>query len=201
MNLVVSRSPLRLLVYALLAVPAIVLAVDILFSHRWFPAPDSYGAVVGTVVDDNGQTVDVTVPTLTVDGKAQRRRDLLTGGALLVGGVSAMGWAALGLIRPTVLLRATADGISVRVDGPRRPPRLLPWEAIAEVRSGVIADEGTESPLLSIRLDDPAMVPSDPAGGRAEPPWLHLWSDDWDTPAHQIVPLLDPLVGARRPVP
>lgn len=197
MNVVVTRSPLRLLAYALLAVPAIVLAVDILFANRWFPAPDTYGQVVGTVVDAGGQTVDVTVPTLTVDGKAQRRRDLLTGGVLLAGGVAAMGWAAMGLMRPTTLLRAGEEGISVRVDGPRRPARLLPWESIEEVRSGIVLDEGAETPVLSIRFDDPAMVPTDPGGGVAEPPWLHVWSEDWDTPAHQVAPMLDPRTRAR----
>ena len=108
-----------------------------------------------------------------------------------------MGWAAAGLMRPTTLLRATEEGISVRVDGPRSRPRLLPWSSIAEVRSGVRTDQGAETPVLSIRFDDAEMVPIDPSGGVAEPPWLHLWSEDWDTPAHQVAPVLDPRARAR----
>jgi hypothetical protein len=195
-NLVVVRSQWRLMVVLLLAIPAVLLAVDMLVSHRWVPTPTTYGAVVGSTVDENGNTVDVTVPVLTVDGKAQRRRDLAFGSVLLLGGVATMAYAVGGLVRPSPLLRATDEGISVRVDGRGRPPRLLPWESIVEVRSGVRDDEGADLPVLSIHLDDPAMVPFDPAGGVSDPPWLHLWADDWDHPAHQIAPLLDP--RARR---
>ncbi len=179
------------MLFLLLAVMAMLLSVDMLVSHKWVPAPATYDAVIGSTVDENGNTVDVTKPVLTVDGKAQRRRDLAFGGTLLFAGLATMAYSVNGLLRPRSVLRATDDGISVRVDGPGRPPRLLPWESIVEVRSGVRDDEGAEMPVLSIHLDDPAMVPLDPAGGVSDPPWLHLWADDWDHPAHQIAPLLD----------
>jgi len=197
-NLVVARSPFRLILFLLLGVPAVLLSVDMLVSYRWVPAPTTYGAVVGSTVDESGNTVDVTVPVLTVDGEAQRRRDLAFGGVLLLGGVTTMAYAVGGLLRPRPLLRATDEGISVRVDGRRRSPRLLPWESIVEVRSGVRDDEGADMPVLSIHLDDPAMVPLDPAGGVADPPWLHLWADDWDRPAHHVAALLDPRARRRR---
>ena len=59
-NVVVTRSPLRLLAYASLAVPAILLAVDMAVSHRIYPEPDTFEQVVGTTVDDAGETVEVT---------------------------------------------------------------------------------------------------------------------------------------------
>ena len=198
MNLVVNRSSWRLLVIVALSVPAVLLAVDMLFSHRWVPAPVTYDAVVGSTIDANGNPVNVTVPTLTVDGQAQRRRDRAFGIVLLAGGIGAMGYSVLALLRPRPVLRATDEGISVRVDGRSHPPRLLPWESIVEVRSGVRDADGADLPVLSIQLLDPAAVPVNPAGGVADPPWLHLWADDWDQPAHHMAPLLDPR-GRRRP--
>ena len=199
MNVSVARSPIRMLAYAALAVPAILLAVDMLFSHRYFPDPESTNQVVGSTIEASGKTVDVTTVQLTVDGKAQHRRDLVVGIALLFGGIAAMGWALKELVRPTVILREDRDGLSIRVDGPGYPPRLFPWDEVVEVRSGVHDDDGADLPVLSLRLADADLVPVDPAGGDADPPWLHLFADEWDSPAHQIAPLLDQLTTRRRP--
>ena len=134
-------------------------------------APTTYDAVIGSTVDENGNTVDVTGPVLTVDGKAQRRRDLAFGSTLLLAGLATMAYSVNGLLRPRSVLGVTDDGISVRVDGAGHPALLLPWASIVEVRSGVRDDEGADVPVLSIHLDDPAMVPIDPAGGVSDPPW------------------------------
>lgn len=180
-----------------LSVPAILLAEDMLISHRWVPVPATYDAVVGSTIDANGNTVDITEKYLTVDGKAQRRRDLGFGIALLGGGILAMGYSVLGVLRPRMVLRATDEGIAVHVDGPGHPARLFPWEEIVEVRSGVRDADGADVAVLSILLAESADVPANPAGGTADPPWLHLWADDWDQPAHQVAPLLDPRTRRR----
>ncbi|OFW66992.1 MAG: hypothetical protein A2Z12_06975 [Actinobacteria bacterium RBG_16_68_21] len=199
MNVSVARSPLRMLGYAALAVPAILLAVDMLVSHRWFPEPDTTSQVVGSTDDGSKGVVDITVRQLSADGQAQRRRDVVLGSALLAGGVAAMGWSLKELIRPTVILRADREGLSVRVDGPGHPPRLFPWDNVVEVRSGLRDDDGTNVSVLSLHFDDPDLVPGNPAGGEADPPWLHLYADEWDMPAHQVAPLLDQLTGRVQP--
>ncbi|HEX9978451.1 MAG TPA: hypothetical protein VGB41_07485 [Acidimicrobiia bacterium] len=199
MDVTVARSPMRMLGYAALAVPAILLAVDMMVAHRWFPDPDATTQVVGSTLDDAGNVVDVTTSQLTVDGRAQHRRDLAVGMTLLLGGVAAMVWSLKELVHPTVILRADGDGLSLRLDGPGHPPRLFPWDDVVEVRSGVRDDDGAELPVLSLRLADPDLVPPDPAGGEADPPWLHLFADEWDTPAHQVAPLLDQLTRRVRP--
>lgn len=196
----ISRSPLRLLAYAALAVPAILLAVDMLFwSYRFAPEPDTYDVVVGSTVNELGQPVDVVQQRLTADGEAQRRRDLFFGVSLMIGGAAAMGWGLKELVSPTVLLRADDDGIAVRLDGPNNPSRLFPWEEVVEVRSGVVDSEGASISALSIRLRDPEMIPADPAGAQPEPPWIHVFADEWDRPAHLVAPLLDQ--RAERPHP
>lgn len=192
MNVVVFRSSLRLMFLALLAVPAILLAVDMMWSHRWYPAPETWDRVVGTTIDAFGSTVEVKETVLSADGQAQQRRDRAFGTVLLLSGVAAMGLSVNSLLRPRPLLRAGDEGISIRVDGARHLPRLFPWEAIAEIRSGVRDDEGAAFEVLSIRFHDADMVPVDPEGGLADPPWLHLWTDDWEVPAHRLAPLLEP---------
>ena len=191
---------MRLLAYATLAVPAILLGVDMLFwSYRFVPEPDTYDVVVGSTVDELGQPVDVVQKRLTTDGEAQRRRDLFFGVSLMIGGAAAMGWGLKELVSPTVLLRADDDGISVRLDGPNNPSRLFPWEEVVEVRSGVVDSEGAPISALSIRLRDPAMIPADPAGAEPDPPWIHVFADEWDRPAHMVAPLLDQRAERPRP--
>lgn len=187
----IARSPLRLLAYAAFAVPAILLAVDMMVAYRWIPEPAFTESVVGTTINENGQPIDVVTKTLTQDGRAQRRRDLVIGSALLLGGTGAMIWGLKELVRPTILLKADDEGISVRVDGPGRKARLFPWEEVVEVRSGVIDSEGSPISVLSIRLRDMGLLPSDPSGAEPDPPWIHLYADEWDRPAHMVAPLLD----------
>ncbi len=191
MNIAVSRSPLRLLVYALLAVPAVLLAVDMTISYRWIAPPETTDVVVGQTTDESGEMVDITKDVLTDTGRSQRRRDLLFGAGLFVGGAAAIGWALKELARPTHFLIADDEGLLVRVDGLRQPPRRFGWSDIAELRSGIVEDDGIDAPVLSIRLVDVEQVPHLPAGGYSEPPWLHLYSDEWDQPAHQVAAALE----------
>ncbi len=191
MNIAVSRSPLRLLVYALLAVPAVLLAVDMTISYRWIAPPETTDVVVGQTTDESGEMVDITKDVLTDTGRSQRRRDLLFGAGLFVGGAAAIGWALKEWARPTCFLIADEEGLLVRVDGLRQPPRRFGWSDIAELRSGIVEDDGIDAPVLSIRLVDVEQVPHLPAGGYSEPPWLHLYSDEWDQPAHQVAAALE----------
>jgi len=197
-NVTVSRTPLRLLTYALLAVPAILLAVDMTVSNRFVRAPDTTEVVVGETSSESGELVDVTKDVLTDVGRAERRRDLLFAAALFVGGVAAMGWALKELARPTRFLLADDEGLLIKVDGVRQPPRRFGWSGIAEVRSGLIEDDGIETSVLSIRLLDAEDVPHLPTGGCSEPPWLHLYSDEWDQPAYQVAALLDHKLSGSR---
>lgn len=197
MNVRVTRSPLRLIAYAVLAVPAILLAVDMTISYRFIDHPETRDVVVGQTTDESGEQVDVTESVLTDAGRAQRRRDLLFGAVLFLGGAATLGWALRQLIRPTEFLRADDDDLMVRVDGLRRPARRLAWSDIAEIRSGVIEDDGVETAVLSLRLRDEELIPQTPSGAVAEPPWLHLLSDEWDTPAFQVAAQLDHMVVAE----
>ena len=164
----VSRSPLRLLGYALVAVPMILLAVDMLVAYRFFPFPETTTAS-STVTADDGSTTEVTWQVYTDNGKAQRRRDLAWGSALGLGGLGVIGWACAGLVAPRRLLTADAEGLTLRLEGGACPPLRLAWEEIAEVRSGLRRDQAGEVPVLSLRLHSPEKVPLRPCRGGGRP--------------------------------
>ena len=193
----VSRSPVRLLGYAVVAVPMILLALDMLLTYKFYPFPETTTASSQVTAAD-GSTTEVTYQVYTDNGKAQRRRDLAWGSALGLGGLAAIGWAFGGLVFPRRLLVAEAGGLSLWLDGRRRPPLRLAWEEVAEVRSGLRRDEAGEVAVLSVRLHDPEKVPLRPAGAAAEPPWLHLFAGEWDRPAHEVSALVEGYVTGFR---
>ncbi|MBN2114450.1 MAG: hypothetical protein JW785_10030 [Acidimicrobiia bacterium] len=193
----VSRSPWRLLGYALVAVPMILLAVDMLVAYKWYPFPETTTAR-GQVTAADGSTSEVTYEVYTDNGKAQRRRDLAWGSALAVGGLATIGWAFAGLVTPRRLLSADAEGLTLWLDGRRRPPQHLAWEEVAEVRSGLRRDEAGEVSVLSLRLHAPERVPLRPVGAAAEPPWLHLFAGEWDRPAHEVAAMIEGYITGFR---
>jgi hypothetical protein len=193
----VSRSPFRLLAYALVAVPMILLAVDMLFSYRFYPRPETTTAQ-GQVTAADGSVSQVSYEVLTDNGRAQQRRDRAWGGVLAAGGIALIGWAFTGLVRPRRLLGADPEGLTLWLDGTHRPPLHLPWEEVAEVRSGSREDEAGEVPVLSLRLCDAARVPLRPAGAAAEPPWLHLYAGEWDRPPQEVAALIEGYVTGFR---
>lgn len=197
---VVGRSPLRLYAYAALAVPAIFMAIDLTRTNHFAPPPETSSQVVGQRVDEEGATVDVTQQVLTEAGRSERRRDVLLSVFLFVGGAAALAWAGKEMVVPMPFLVAGDEGLLIRVDGPGRPPRRYGWDGIVEVRSGLLEEDGVEVPVLSIRFLDIEDVPYLPAAARAEPPWLHLYSDEWDVPAHHIAPFLDQYAARPRPL-
>ncbi len=193
----VSRSALRLLGYALVAVPMILLAVDMLVAYRFFPFPETTTASA-QVSNADGSTTEVTYQVYTDNGKAQRRRDLAWGGAFGIGGVLVVGWACAGLVAPRRLLSADGQGVTLWLEGRRRPPLRLDWEEVAEVRSGLRQDTAGEIPVLSLRLLSSERVPLRPKGALADPPWLHLYAGDWDRPAHEVAALVEGYVTGFR---
>ena len=193
----VARSPLRLLGYVLVAVPMILLAVDMLVAYRFFPFPETTTASSQVAAAD-GSTTEVTFLVYTDNGKAQRRRDLAWGSALGLGSLVVAGWAFAGLVSRRRLLAADTEGVTLWIHGRRRPPLRLAWEDVAEVRSGVRRDQAGEVPVLSLRLISPEKVPLRPVGAVADPPWLHLFAEDWDRPAHEVAARVDGQVTGVR---
>ncbi len=198
MSITVGRSPLRALALALLAVPMLLLAVDMTWSHRWFPEPDSTEQVVSQSTDASGSTIEERQTVLTRDGEKQRNRDIAWSIVLGFCGIGAATVSLRDLLLSRRLLTAGPDGFEARLFGARKPPIRFTWNEIAEIRSGILDDEGGSVDVLSIRFVDPGLLPARPAAAVVEPPWLHLLADGWDTPPHLIVPQLEGWVTGFR---
>jgi len=193
----VHRSPLRLLGYALVAIPMVLLALDMLFFYRYYPNPETTQGTRDAQAAD-GSVTQETVQVYTQTGLAQRRRDVGWGAVLLAGGSALVIWTLADLVAPRRLLTADQGGMSLWLRGRRGAPLRLAWGEVAEVRSALRRDEAGEVPVLSVRLQAPERVPVRPRGGVAEPPWLHLFAGEWDRPAHEVSALVEGYVTGFR---
>ena len=176
--------------FALIAVPMILLAVDMTFSYRYYPIPETTIENVQTTAAD-GSTVESTREKYTPVGWSQRKRDVSWGVALGGGGVVMLLWSLRNLIVPRRLLVADERGLSIAVGNRRSAPLRVTWEDLAEVRSGIWNDVGGSVPVLSIRLRDPLQIPLAPRGAAVDIPWIHLFAEEWDRPAHEVAPILE----------
>jgi hypothetical protein len=197
MKVSVTRAAWRPVVYALFAIPMVILAVDMMVAHRWFPEPDTTEVSAVKTLED-GSTVDTTIKQLTMDGKAQQRREIVWGIGLLIAGAAAATWGLKDLMFPRRVVTTDADFLTLRV-GPRVSMVLrYAWSDVVEVRSGVLEDEAGPSPVLSLRFVDDSLVPPDPWGAVAEPPWLHLYAIEWDRQAHEVAPIIEGHISCYR---
>ena len=157
----VARSPLRLLTMVVVAVPMMLLALDMSVTYRFFPAPATTQVVVGSDTDpETGQSIDITEDVLTLDGEAQRRREVAFSILLGAGGVVLLAWAAKDLVAPKRLIEADEDGIILDVTRRGEPPVRLPWEDVAEIRSGAITDEAGSTHTCHQATREVVIVPT-----------------------------------------
>jgi hypothetical protein len=180
---------MRMLAYALVAVPMILLSVDMLVSYRFYPQPET-STVTREVTGSDGSVTQVAEQVYTQVGQSQRRRDLIWGTVLAAGGTATLVWAFANLVRPRRLLVAETDGLALRVGKAREPAWRLQWADIAEVRSGVREGEAGSVPVLSLRLSQAEQIPLSPRGAIVDPPWVHLLAEEWDHPAHEVAAVL-----------
>jgi len=197
MKVSVTRAAWRPVVYALFAIPMVILAVDMMVAHRWFPEPDTTEVSAVKTMED-GSTVDTTIKQLTMDGKAQQRREIVWGIGLLIAGAAAATWGLKDLMFPRRVVTTDADFLTLRVGSRVSMVLRYAWSDVAEVRSGVLEDEAGPSPVLSLRFIDDSLVPPDPWGAVAEPPWLHLYAIEWDRQAHEVAPIIEGHISRYR---
>jgi hypothetical protein len=179
-----------MLAFALIAVPMILLSVDMLVSYRFYPHPETT-AVTTEVTGVDGSAVQSHEDIYTQVGRSQRRRDVAWGTVLLAGGAVILVWAFGNLIHPRRLLVAEVDGLTLKLGKTGEPSLRLRWEEIAEVRSGVREGEAGPAPVLSLRLLGTEEMPLRPRGAIVDPPWIHLIAEEWDLPAHEVAALLE----------
>lgn len=111
-------------------------------------------------------------------------RDVIWAWVMLIVGVLLVGFGLKELMFPTTVVAADGDGLRLKLSGPFRPATVVSWDAVEDIGSGSVADEGDRLPVLWVRLSDPDSVPADPWGAR----WIDdrtvaLLASDWDRSA------------------
>lgn len=159
---VVRRSAWRMWGIAIGGVPLFVIALDVLTQRR---LTDVLRALLFR--PDDTQLLEP--------------RDVIWAWAMLAVGAALTLWGLKELIAPTAMVRADADGLALKINGPFRPPLRLSWDQVDDVGSGTVEDAGDELPVLWVRLMRPEDLPDDAWGGRPiDDRTLALLASDWD---------------------
>jgi hypothetical protein len=186
----VTRSVWRVAGYTLMAIPMLLLAVDMTISHRFFPEAET-SEVTEIVTLGDGSTTEVTRDVLTNSGLAERRKTLVWGIGLALAGAGIALWALKDLVYPRRIVVLEDAGVVLRVGRRASRATRYSWTDIAGVRSGVAEDDGGEVPVLGLRFHDGDLLPHEPWGGFVDESWLFLYAAEWDRPAHQVAPLIE----------
>ena len=180
----IRRSALRMWILALAGVPLVVIAVDVLTQRR----------ITNTLRELVFRPDDTQI---------FEARDVIWAWVMLVCGVIVVGFGLKELMFPSAVVEARAEGLRLKVAGPLRRGRTIPWDAIDVIGSGSVDDEGDVLPVLWVRLYRPELLPAQPWGAR----WIAedtiaLLTSDWDRSAVRAAEeIADVAVGAARPEP
>jgi hypothetical protein len=160
----VRRSTLRTWLVSLLAIPFIVIGVDVLWNGRivaW---------LTERIFPDDPQLLEA-------------RDDIWAWTMIIVGGAVVV-WGLKELFAPAPVVYTDDDGVHVRMRGPFRRPSLLPWTLLHDIDAGTLEDDGDPIEVLIIEVKDGSLLPPNPwAGRRFDERTVALFSTEWETPA------------------
>lgn len=98
-------------------------------------------------------------------------RERVWAAMILAAGVLLLGWGLVSTMRFRPVLTVGSDGLSLALRGPFRPLVLLPWDAISQVFSQPVDDDGILLPSLTIVLQ-----PDGPRPELTSHPWGARWT-------------------------
>jgi hypothetical protein len=114
------------------------------------------------------------------DTQIYEPRDVIFAWAMVLFAGFLVLWGLKELFAPTRVVECRPEGLALKVNGPFRPASVVPWADIDDVSASETVDEGTEVPLLSVRVLDRGDLPDHPWGAR----WvgkteLGVLAEDW----------------------
>jgi hypothetical protein len=179
----IRRSALRMWLVALVGVPLVVIATDVLTRRRLTNALRE-------------------VLFRPEDTQIFEPRDVIWAWAMLIVGVVLVAFGLKELMFPTTVVAADGNGLRLKLSGPFHPATAVPWEAVEDIGSGSVADEGDRLPVLWVRLFEPDSIPIDPWGAR----WIDdhtvaILASDWDRSAVRAARELTQAALAAAPAP
>lgn len=170
-EVVVRRSGWRAWAVAMLSIPALVIAVDVLTRRR---LTDLFRELLFR--PDDTQLFEP--------------RDVIWASLLAAVGLAFAIWGLRELLFPTPVFVAEPDGIRLRLGGPfSRALTEIPWDQVDDLGASTVDDDGDSIPVLWIRLLDRRDLPDNPWGARwADDRTLAITASDWDRPPPEVAP-------------
>lgn len=181
MTVSVTRSSWLPALGALLAIPLLIIAVDLGFTYRIFPEPEE---------DANG--------VRTTQGESERRADQVWALGVGVAGLLLAGTSLRELGQPRVILSADED--QLRLDIGPRGARMVPlsWAQVATARSQRVADDFGEHRMLVLELVNADGLPLRPRGANLVGTTLEMDADSWSIPSHVVADSLAAMAARAR---
>lgn len=181
MRVVVNRSMLRYWLAGMLAVPLILLAVELAIAHQFFGEPDQR--------DDGG---------LSNQGLSETRADWAWAIGLTLAGLGLAAWSFRELGTPRQVLVGESDGLFLAVGTSRKPEVFVPWHQVQSLRSTVVEDELGPSPVLELEMVERSWIPHMPIGARWVGRVLQVDAATWKPPAHEVAGALQTMLERSR---
>lgn len=181
MKVVVRRSAVKMWLLAMAGIPLLVISLDVLTNRRI----------------TNWLREIIFRPE---DTQIYEPRDVIFAWAMMLFAGFLVLWGLKELFVPTRVVECRPEGLALKVKGPFRPASVVPWSEIDDVYALSTIDEGTEVPLLGVRVLDRGDLPDHPWGAR----WvssreLALLAEDWpQDPADVATKVVDYAVESAR---
>jgi len=147
MTVVVRRSALKMWLMAMGGIPLLVISLDVLTERR----------ITRWLTDIMFRPEDVQI---------FEPRDVIFAWVMLLFGALLVAWGLKELFIPTKVIECRDEGLAIRVNGPLRPPAVLPWDNIRDVGGADIDDEGDVIPLLIVTVFSRDGIADNPWGAR-----------------------------------
>lgn len=180
----VRRSGLKMWLLSLAGIPLFVLGADVLRSRRIF-------TFFQNLIWPNG------------NAELLEPREYIWAAGLIVIGLTIAVYGVAELINPRPVVSTSDEGIRVRLGHPGARSSTIPWADMIDVGSEELDDEGDPTPVLWLKVAQPARLPAHPWGAR----WLDsntiaLLASDWERSPTVVAEEIGraAMAASRRPV-
>lgn len=176
-----ARSVWRPWLAGLVAVPLLLVAVDLAITHQVFREP---------AADAEGRR--------TNQGLSEERADWIWGLGLAAAGLGLVYWSLRELSGPRNAVSADEEGIYLGIGPGRGEPVFVPWDQVLSVRSSFEHDDTGPTPKLEVAVDTPGWLPLRARGAAWKGNRIVMDATGWQVPVHRAAGLLQTMLERYR---
>jgi hypothetical protein len=167
-TVVVRRSAIKMWLMAMGGIPLLIISLDVLTERR----------ITRWLTD---------MIFLPEDVQIYEPRDVIFAWVMFLFASFLVLWGLRELFAPAKVLECRDEGLSLRINGPFRPPSVIAWENIKDVGGADIDDEGQIVPLFVVGVFDRSGLPDNPWGARwVDDAELGILAEDWGRDPQQV---------------